>query len=331
MEEATKRGHKKARTIGFLYARSFFHARFHAASNDRSVPWWMRSPEHGRPKWKGKIMQVNVITTGFSIGSRMAPGLTAAAAERLFFTTRRSAPRPGELAILRSARPSRLSGMQAWSWGRGPTVLLVHGWNGRATQLGGFVEPLLRSGYRVVAFDAFGHGQSPGRRLSLPELAVCIRQIADELGEVYGIIAHSLGGAATTLALSEGLEIERAVLVSPPADPRRFLQTFGAVLGITEGVRERLQRRIEHRLAMPMTDMQTDVIARSMRTPVLVIHDQDDKEVPVEAGQRIAKAWPNAELLITQGLGHQRILRSESIARVAVRFIDAAARRKCAA
>src|SRR4051812_35581367 len=31
----------------------------------------------------------------------------------------------------------------AWSWGEGPTVLLVHGWEGRAAQLVPFVEPLL--------------------------------------------------------------------------------------------------------------------------------------------------------------------------------------------
>ncbi|MFZ1866436.1 MAG: alpha/beta fold hydrolase [Polyangiales bacterium] len=276
-------------------------------------------------------MRRNVITVGFSMGSRVAPSLTAAAAERLFFATRRSQPRPGERDVLKSATTSRIAGMQAWSWGQGPTVLLVHGWNGRATQLGGFVKPLVDRGYRVVAFDAFGHGQSPGRRLSLPELAVCVRQVTDELGGVYAIIAHSLGGAATTLALAEGLLIERAVFISPPADPRAFLETFGSVLGITSDVRSRLKQRIERRLAMPMEDMLVNVIARSMRVPVLVIHDRDDKEVPVEAGRSIAGAWPGAELLITEGLGHQRILRAERIAHVAVRFIDAAKRWKRAA
>jgi len=283
------------------------------------------------PKRRVHTMQRNVITMGFSLGSRLVPGLTAAAAERLFFTTRRTEPRPGERDILQSATSSRIAGMQAWTWGQGPTVLLVHGWNGRATQLGGFVKPLVGRGYRVVAFDAFGHGQSPGRRLSLPELALCIRQIADELGEVYGVIAHSLGGAATTLALSEGLRIERAVFISPPADPRRFLEAFGAVLGVTDDVLSRVKQRVERRLAMPMEDMQADVIARSLRTPVLIIHDRDDKEVPVQVGRSIAEAWPGAELLITEGLGHQRILRADAITHVAVGFIDAEKRWKRAA
>ena len=196
-------------------------------------------------------------------------------------------------------------------------------WNGRASQLGAFVAPLLDRGYRVVAFDAFGHGESPGSSMSIPALATCIREVADELGELYGIIAHSMGGASTTLALLEGLRIERAVFVSPPADPRAFLQIFGDALGITETVHAKLKKRVERRIGRSIESMRADLIAPSMQAPLLVIHDRDDKEVPVHAGQSIASAWPDASLIVTEGLGHQRILRAESVTNVAVSFIDA--------
>jgi len=276
----------------------------------------------GAPPWLRK---------GLSAMSRLAPDLAAAVAERLFFTTRRSAPRRGEREVLQGAMPSSIAGMKVWSWGEGPTVLLVHGWNGRATQLGTFVEPLVSRGYRVVAFDAFGHGDSPGNRMSLPDLASCIRKVADELDGVYGVVAHSLGGAATTLALSQGFEVERAVFISPPTDPRAFLRVFSATLGISDEVRARVQQRIEAHLAMPMESMQVDAIAPSMRIPLLIIHDRDDKEVPLRAGQSIANVWPGAELIITEGLGHQRILRSEAVANSVVSFIDAARHWKTAA
>lgn len=276
-------------------------------------------------------MQTNAARVGFSMGSRLAPALTAAVAERLFLTTQRRAPRDGERDVLQGASPFRIAGMRAWAWGKGPTVLLVHGWNGRATQLGEFVGPLVDRGYSVVAFDAFGHGDSPGRRLSLPEMASCIRQVANELGAVYGVIAHSMGGAATILALAQGLQIDRAVFVAPPADLRLFLKVFSDTLGISDEVRDRVQRRIELRLGMPMEQMRADLLARSMQIPLLVIHDQDDKEVPLSAGQSIANAWPGAELIVTKGFGHQRILRAEAIRNVAVRFIDAVKHWKIAA
>jgi pimeloyl-ACP methyl ester carboxylesterase len=271
------------------------------------------------------------LRASFSAAGYLAPSLTAAVAERLFFRTSRRGPRPGERDVLEAAIPSSIAGMKAWSWGDGPTVLLVHGWNGRATQLGGFVEPLLARGYRVVAFDAFGHGESPGSSMSLPELASCIRQVSDELGGLYGVIAHSMGGAATTLALSNGLQLERVVFLSPPSDPRLFLQVFSDTLAIPDEVRTQLKERVERKIGVSIESMRGDLIAPSMRVPLLVIHDRNDKEIPVSAGQSIAEAWPNAELLLTEGLGHQRILRAEPVTNIAVSFIDAAQHLKAAA
>lgn len=266
------------------------------------VPWWVR--------------------TVFSNGSRWLPGPTAAVAADLFRTTHRSKPRPGERDVLRSADASRVAAMRVWTWGEGPTVLLVHGWNGRGTQLGTFVAPLVDRGYRVVTFDAFGHGESEGKRSSLPELANNVRQLAEELGGVYAIIAHSLGGAATTFALAHGMHVERAVFISPPADPREYLNAFASALAIDGRLRDRVKLHIERRIGVPMETMQVTAIAPSMQLPLMVIHDEDDKEVPVAVGRSIATAWPSAELVITRGLGHQRILRDESVRDVAVRFVD---------
>lgn len=260
------------------------------------------------------------LRASFGAASRLWPALTAVAAERLFFRTQRSAPRDGERTVLEGSTPFSVAGMKAWSWGQGPTVLLVHGWNGRATQLGGFVAPLTARGYRVVAFDALGHGESPGRSMSLPELADCIQRVADELGGVDTVIAHSLGGAATTFALANGLRIERAVFVSPPADPRVFLKIVTAALGVSDEVRERVKLRVERRLGIAMEEMVATRLAPALEPPLLVIHDRNDKEVPWQVGQSVADAWPDAELILTEGLGHQRILRDEAVIDHAVHF-----------
>ncbi len=271
------------------------------------------------------------LRTGFGAAGRIAPDMTSAIAAHLFRRTRRSHPRPGEREVLRTAESSRIAGMRVWSWGEGPTVLLVHGWNGRATQLGSLVEPLVARGYRVVAFDAIGHGESIGSQSSLPELANCIRQVVEELGGVFAIIAHSLGGAATTFALAYGMQVERAVFISPPADPREFLQIFGSALGIDEAVRARVKARVERRLGIPMEEMLAVEIASTMDVPLLVIHDRNDKEVPFEVGRSVADAWPGAELVITEGLGHQRILQDRAVTNAAVSFVDANTHRQQAA
>ena len=44
-----------------------------------------------------------------------------------------------------------------------------------------------------------------------------------------------------------------------------------------------------------------------------MIHDQDDREVPLPHGERLAAAWPGARLVTTTGLGHRRILRDPAV------------------
>src|SRR3954452_11269376 len=125
-------------------------------------------------------------------------------AERLFTSPRRHRRPDRERAVLATGwefaidvelRTPRRQGehrrVTAWRWGHGPTVLLVHGWEGRGAQLGGFVEPLVRAGLSVIAFDAPGHGDLPGRRLYLTDLADCVIDVAHTVGPLHGIIAHS--------------------------------------------------------------------------------------------------------------------------------------------
>ena len=288
-------------------------------------------PNNKSTNVRSYIGSMGSLRAAFSTAGKIAPGLTAIVAADLFRRTGRKPPRQGERDVLESGTPAKLAGMQAHAWGEGPTVLLVHGWNGRGTQLGGFVAPLVERGFRVVAFDAIGHGESPGRHLSLPELADCIQSVATELGGIYGVVAHSLGGAATTLAMSRGLRVERAVFISPPSDPREFLRIFSSAIGLSDAVRARVKLRVEQRLGMTMEDMRATVHATSMRTPLLVIHDEDDKEVPVRVGMSVARAWPGAELVLTQGLGHQRILRDSNVINSAASFIGALAHQQLAA
>jgi pimeloyl-ACP methyl ester carboxylesterase len=58
-----------------------------------------------------------------------------------------------------------------------------------------------------------------------------------------------------------------------------------------------------------------------MCSPLLVLHDELDRAVPVECGRRLAHAWPGAELGVSRGLGHSRILRDETSVGRAVGFV----------
>lgn len=257
---------------------------------------------------------------------RISPPLAARAAEALFLRPPRFARPRREWRWLENAEAVRLpygdQELPGWSWGTGPTVLLVHGWAGRGSQLGAFAEPLVRRGFRVVAYDAPGHGAAPGRRSSLPEFAAAVRSVGEDLWPLRGLVAHSLGTAATLVALSGGLVVERLVFLAPPAEMSYFTEGFVRLVGFPRETARGLERRLEKRFGFDWSDLQPLQLARSMTPPpALFFHDEEDPEVPFEQAERLAAAWRGSRLEATHGLGHRGLLRDRSVVERAAEFL----------
>lgn len=260
---------------------------------------------------------------------RTSPRLGAALAERLFFTPPRTSLTPAIRDVLATGRPFRVcvddARVRAWAWGHGPVVALVHGWGGRGGRLAApFVEPLVARGFSVVTFDAPGHGASDGRLSSMPQFARALGAVAAEAGSLYGIVAHSMGGSSSTLAMAGGLQVERAVFIAPAADPARFAADFARLLAVGPVALEGLRRRSEARLRFSWSDLNVPRLAAGLKAPLLVLHDRDDATVPYDEGAAIAAAWPGAEFVTTTGLGHRDIVRHRDVVARAVAFLRAA-------
>ena len=261
----------------------------------------------------------------FAVLGRVAPGLAAAWALDLFFHARgRRGPRRHD-TFLASGRPfaatARGHRVAAWSWGEGPAVFLVHGWAGVGGQLRAFGPPLVAAGFRVVTFDAPGHGISGGRRTSILHFADALRALAAR-EQPHAVIAHSLGAAAAVRALTEGLAVERAVFIGPTGGPRDWAERFRCHLGVPPHVMTAMRARSERWLGASWDEFDIPALARSQRGPLLVIHDRGDDEVPWSDGAAIAGNWPGARLVTTDGLGHRRILKDERVVDLAVRFVQ---------
>lgn len=265
----------------------------------------------------------------------VSEGLGTRFAERLFTTPRRHTRPDRERAILASARgltvdvtlrAPRWNGstirIAAWHWGTGPTVLLVHGWEGRGSQLGSFVEPLVAAGMSVVAFDAPGHGDSPDHHLYLTDLADCVTDVIRATGPVHAIVAHSFGAAAVLLAnRRSGVRASRNVMVSPNVLIDDAVRRFAYLVGLDENDRTALEQRLADQTGIGIADLAIENLAAHRDDALLVVHDRADSEVPFEHGRRLAATWPAAELRETGGLGHRRILRDPDVLAAAVAFV----------
>jgi len=281
-----------------------------------------------------KAIGLGAVRTAFGVLEVFAPGPGARWAERLWLTVPKRPWRPRTPVAVSAGEPFTLtvrhSTVHGTVWGtEGPVVYLVHGWGGVADQLDAFVEPLLAAGYRVVSFDAPGHGRSteglagPGRS-TLPEFSESLASAVDRFGEAHAVIAHSFGAAAVVLAVLDGLPVGRLALVAPMSDPIGFSFVFAKMLGFRERIRTRFLRVLEKRVGEPMDRFD---IPRRMRTedlsglpPLLIVHDLGDREVPVANGDRLAKLWPGAELDTWTSLGHFRILTDPDVVRKVTAF-----------
>jgi pimeloyl-ACP methyl ester carboxylesterase len=258
----------------------------------------------------------------------VSPALAARWVYRLWFRPIRFSEPQQEKDWRRTTQPLAVShrgqALAVDAWGAGPTVLLVHGWNGRGAQLGAFAPALVQVGYQVVTFDTPAHGRSPGRATNLPEISEAIQTVARVCGPVHAVIGHSFGVACAIFAVRQGLKVNRIVAISPPHNMRGLTQKFFTALDINIRVQEIFNRKFETHFGADLWErFSPEVLARQLDMPGLIIHDQDDRDVPFQEGAAVAQAWPDAQFVRTTGLGHRRILRDpEVIARV-VAFIAA--------
>ena len=272
-------------------------------------------------------LQLKALRMTMQALERTVPGLGAALAERLFFTPPRSVLAPAVRELLETGHAFRLcvdrQRIAAWAWGRGPAVILAHGWGGSGGRLAAaLAAPLVERGFSVVTFDAPGHGLSDGRMSSMPQFAQALHAVGDAAGSVFAVVAHSMGGSASALAISQGLKVQRAAFIAPAADPARFATDFAATLGVGPAAMAGMRQRSESRLRFRWSDLNVPRMAAAFDVPLLIVHDRGDATVPWEEGSAIAAAWPGAELVTTTGLGHREVVRDPGVVKRVVEFVS---------
>ncbi len=241
-----------------------------------------------------------------------------------FFRPQR-APRPAEdLPLLARGRRRRFAcGLVGWSYGEGPTVPLVHGWQGRGAQLGAFVDPIVRSGRQALLLDGPAHGDSPGVEVDPRRWAEHLVAVGGETGEPAGVVAHSLGAMAAVLAADGGLRADRLVLLSTPKSvvPRRT--RVQRLAGLDGPSAQRFADAVDQRVGVPLGDLDLDRSrALYARSRALFVHGGDDQEVPVQDALDVLAVWPGARLLQCSGLGHVNVLLDAVVVAAAVAFLD---------
>jgi pimeloyl-ACP methyl ester carboxylesterase len=254
--------------------------------------------------------------------SHVAPSLVAPFFRRLMLKPRRHVRPPPDLPLRQADQRIDLGqGLVAWRWGVGPTVLLVHGFEGNRAQFAAVIDALLAHGLSAVALDVPAHGDSAGDELTAVKFMAAIERTLDRLGPVHGVVGHSMGGAMSLFSLAELGVRARVVLVSAPSSLKRQLHRFASAIGLSRRGTAAFIAAVETRVGRPAADFDVRQIAGKVDLPLLLIHDQNDRQVPVAEAARAAHALPDAELMVTRGLGHNRLLADPTVVRAIAEFL----------
>lgn len=200
-------------------------------------------------------------------------------------------------------------------------ILLVHGWSGRGTQLVKIADTFIKSGYSTVSFDAPAHGKSPGNQTIMTEFIASILEIDKQYGPFEAAVGHSLGGMSVLNAMNEGLHLNSAVIIGSGDIVQDIIDDFIAKLELKPSYSTNLRLHFEKKYGGKMNDYSAYQAAKKITIPILVIHDKDDPEVPVKAGIHIHKHLINGELMLTEGLGHRKILGDSEVVKRTIQFI----------
>lgn len=256
-----------------------------------------------------------------------------AAAWRLFTSPRRLPAKPWEAAALTEARPfwveTERGRVAAYEWNPAGarTVLLVHGWEHRASFWGVMARGLVGAGFRVVALDGPAHGASYGTRTTLPAFAQAVQAVADTLGEVYAVVAHSFGGAATAgvpVRFNQATtgRLPRLVLLSVPASTKAVAERFAQLLHLPPAVVARMSRHVREQHGRDAESFSLLQAGRQFPTDrALLIHDTDDASIPFAEAQELAASWPELRFHPTSGHGHNRLLRDPEVIQLVAGFL----------
>jgi pimeloyl-ACP methyl ester carboxylesterase len=224
-----------------------------------------------------------------------------------------------------------------------PAVAIVHGWESNRGRSMAHIRYLHAAGFHCLVIDVRGHGDNPPENLpvEVPEFAedaaAAARWLAQrpEVSSV-GLLGHSMGGAGVIVAAAAEPRVRAVVAMSAPADLVRMTRQIFAMtdIKVPAPVAAPLAYLTAAVMLVPrhhsLDDADACLAAARYRGPLLLIHGEDDRGVPVSHMELIAKAARAArtdpgsapvKTAIVPGYGHRWLYEVADVRRRAASFL----------
>lgn len=215
--------------------------------------------------------------------------------------------------------------IKTYTWENdGEEILLIHGWEGQAGNFADLIEKLLEKGFKIYAFDGPSHGFSSKGNTSLFEFTELVGVLIRKFG-VKKLISHSFGGIATIYALSKNpdLKMHKYALITIPDKFTERIDDVAYRIGVSDKVKNKLIKRLETENDFDVKTLNaSDYVKKIKVTKSFIIHDKNDKVIPISQAKNVHENWKECEFVKVEGTGHFRILRTEHVLDQVIAFIE---------
>ena len=101
-----------------------------------------------------------------------------------------------------------------YSWqGNNRKVLIIHGWEGRATNFESIIKELINKRFDVTSFDAPSHGSSAKSNTTMKDFGEFVQHLLKTTNFDY-VITHSFGAVPCSFTLSENhIDLKKIVFI----------------------------------------------------------------------------------------------------------------------
>jgi pimeloyl-ACP methyl ester carboxylesterase len=281
--------------------------------------------KHMAPAGFSERIYLQYLRTKFKTISKLAPAIAGRMAFELFCTPypkykKRKAPAIFHHATKRTVVLADQTKIHGFEWlpskPNDQTVLIAHGYASYAYKFEHYIAPLLKMGYRVLAFDAPAHGQSEGKHIHVVVYQEAIQKIMEQAGPIHQFIGHSLG-ALTLSMIAEKIdqaEARKFVLIAPATKTTTTFANFFKMMHLNEVTKAAFLQDVSNRTSHTVDHFAADRALTNYKGPILWVHDEKDMVCPYEDIINFKENAPsNIKFLITNGLGHNKVYKTAEI------------------
>lgn len=140
---------------------------------------------------------------------------------------------------------------------------------------------------------------------------------------IQAIVSHSLGGAAAIWAEKQHKKHLKTVVIAPPVTAAEIMKTFMSKIRATNDILPAVDAYTLKKFGLPFRHYTLELLAEGIHEfPLLIFHDQNDRDSPLSESKLLKEKMPFAELQITQKLGHNRILHDPGVGQKILDFLS---------